>query len=165
MVSQDGSPYPPKADAWRRETLKTECIAKQKGKKPKTFDFLGFTHFNGISRKGNFKVGRKTAQNKFSAKVKELNTWLRKIRNQAKPKEWWPILCAKLRGHFQYYGVSGNFAGIKRFYMAAIRLLYKWLNRRSQKKSFNWTTFTEYIRNAGLPTPKIHHNLYTLYGF
>lgn len=142
-----------------------EQNAKRKGKKPETFEFLGFTHFNGKSRKGNYKVGRKTAQSKFSAKVKELNTWLRKIRNQAKPKEWWPTLCAKLRGHYQYYGVSGNFAGIKRFYTAAIRLVYKWLNRRSQKKSFNWTTFIDYIRNVGLPTPNISHNLYTLYGY
>lgn len=142
-----------------------EQNAKKKGKKPGTFDFLGFTHFNDRSRKGHFKVGRRTERKKFAAKLKELNSWLKRIRNLIKLKDWWPILCAKLRGHFQYFGVSGNFAGINRFFKQSIRLVFKWLNRRSQKKSFNWKTFNEYILKVGIPQPKIHHNLYTLYGY
>ena len=142
-----------------------EQNARKKGKKLETFDFLGFTHFNGRSREGNFKVGRRTARKKFAAKLKDLNIWLKRIRNLIKLKDWWPILCAKLRVHFQYFGVSGNFAGINRFFKQAIRLVFKWLNHRSQKKSFNWKTFTKYILEVGFPQPKIHHNLYTLYGY
>ena len=139
--------------------------AKRRGKKPDTFNFLGFTHFCDRSRKKRFKVGRKTDRKKFNMKIKETNEWLRKIRNAYKVKEWWPILCAKLRGHFQYYGVSGNFRSIRRFYYLTIRLVFKWLNRRSQKKSFNWKRFSAYVKKHGLPQPKIYHNLYTLFGY
>ena len=70
------------------------------------------------------------------------------------------VLSAKLRGHFQYYGVSGNFRGIKRFNFNTIKLVFKWLNRRSQKKSFNWQEFQLYLERFPLPKPKIYHNLY-----
>jgi len=94
--------------------------AKTQNRRANTFDFLGFTHYCGTSRNGNFKVGRKTSRKKYTAKCKELNTWLKAIRNQVKTKEWWKTLRAKLRGHFQYYGVSENFNGIKRFYVYAL---------------------------------------------
>ena len=139
--------------------------ARKRGKKAETFDFLGITHFCDKSRKGNFKVGRKTARKKFITKVKEINLWLKSVRNLAKPREWWQTLCAKLRGHYQYYGVSGNYKGINRFYVLTVKLLFKWLNRRSQNKSFNWERFKEYLSRHPLPTPRIYHNFYTLYGY
>jgi len=80
--------------------------AEKRGCKPATFDFLGFTHICDKSRKGNFKVGRKTRKKKYNAKLVEMNNWLKDIRNAVKIKEWWKILEAKLRGHYQYYGVS-----------------------------------------------------------
>jgi len=135
--------------------------AKAKGERPKTFDFLGFTHFCDRTRKGAFKVGRRTARNKFTRKIQEMNKWLKYVRNTAKPAEWWSILSAKLRGHFQYYGVSGNYRGIMRYYTLTIKLIYKWLNRRSQKNSFNWKEFNKYLQRHPLPTPRIHHNFYT----
>jgi len=135
--------------------------AKVKGKKPKSFDFLGFAHFCDKTRKGAFKVGRKTSRKKFSQKAREMNQWLKSVRNVAKPMEWWKILSAKLRGHFQYYGVSGNYRGIMKYYTLTIRLIYKWLNRRSQKNSFNWDGFNKYLQRHPLPKPKIHHNFYT----
>ena len=135
--------------------------AKVKGNKQKTFDFLGFTHFCDRTRKGAFKVGRKTSCKKFSQKAREMNQWLKSVRNAAKPIEWWKILSAKLRGHFQYYGVRGNYRGIMKNYTLTIRLIYKWLNRRSQKDSFNWEGFIKYLQRHPLPKPKIHHNFYT----
>jgi len=87
--------------------------SKYQNRKPNTFDFLGFTHFCDKTRKGSFKVGRKTAMKKFRAKIKELNVWLKQIRNLVPTKEWWKALQAKLRGHFEYYGVSGNSPSIK----------------------------------------------------
>lgn len=136
--------------------------ARRDNRRPHTFDFLGFTHFCDTTRKGHFKVGRKTAMKKFRAKIKALNVWLKRIRNALPMKVWWPILQAKLRGHIQYYGVSGNFPAIKRFHTLAVRLAYKWLNRRSQKQSMNWSTFREYLKRYPLPKPGIKHNFYTL---
>jgi len=136
--------------------------AKRQNRKANTFDFLGFTHYCGLSRKGKFIVGRKTSRKKFRMKCRELNNWLRKIRNYKKTKEWWPILQAKLRGHYQYYGVSGNMLSLRRFYALTLRMTVKWLNRRSQRKSYSWKGFKEYLDHYPLPGPKIVHNLYTL---
>jgi len=136
--------------------------AKRQNRRTNTFDFLGFTHYCDTSRKGKFIVGRKTSRKKFRAKCKEMNDWLRRTRNFKKAKEWWPILQAKLRGHYQYYGVSGNMRSLKRFYTLTVRMTLKWLNRRSQRKSFSWEGFYKYLEHYPLPKPKIVHNLYTL---
>lgn len=134
--------------------------AKAQNRRVNTFDFLGFTHYCDESRKGNFKVGRKTSRKKYSAKCKEMNAWLKAIRNQVKTKEWWKILIAKLRGHFQYYGVSENYDGIARFYKNTIRMVRKWMNRRSQKRKMSWDRFTRYLEHYPLPKPKIVHSFY-----
>jgi group II intron reverse transcriptase/maturase len=125
-----------------------------------TFDFLGFTHYCDRSRKGSFKVGRKTSRKKYSEKCRAMNTWLKAIRNQVKTKEWWEILKAKLRGHFQYYGVSENYNGIVRFYKFTLRVVRKWMNRRSQKGTMSWGDFTKYLDHYPLPKPKIVHSFY-----
>jgi group II intron reverse transcriptase/maturase len=136
--------------------------AKRQGRRAHTFDFLGFTHFCDTSRRGKFIVGRRTSRQKFRTKCKELNTWLQRTRNLLPVKQWWPILAAKLRGHYQYYGVSGNMPSLKRYYRLALRLTLKWLNRRSQRHSFAWDGFHQYLKHYPLPTPRIVHNLYTL---
>lgn len=136
--------------------------AKIQNRKPNTFDFLGFTHYWDKSRQGRFKVGRKTSRKKFKAKCKGMNAWLKSVRNLMKTKEWWKILKAKLRGHFQYYGVSGNMPSISKFYTITVRLLHKWLNRRSQKKKMSWKKLNNYLKRYPIPRPSIKHNLYTL---
>ncbi len=134
--------------------------AKKHNRRPNTFDFLGITHYCDISRKGNFKVGRKTSKKKFVKKCKELTLWLKKIRNFLKLKEWWQTLNSKLRGHYQYYGVSENYKGINAFYYHTLKTLYKWLNRRSQKLSMNWEQFNRYLEKYPLEKPKICHDFY-----
>ncbi|HDH98697.1 MAG TPA: group II intron reverse transcriptase/maturase [Deltaproteobacteria bacterium] len=134
--------------------------AKRQNRRANTFDFLGFTHYCDRSRKGNFKVGRKTSRKKYTAKCRAMNAWLRAIRNQVKTKEWWKILIAKLRGHFQYYGVSENYKGIAGFYKFTIRMVRKWMNRRSQKRKMSWDRFTKYLEHYPLPKPKIVHSFY-----
>jgi len=136
--------------------------AQRQRRKANTFDFLGFTHFCDQSRRGKFIVGRRTRRKKFCQKYREMNDWLRKIRNHKKAKEWWPTLSAKLRGHYQYYGVSGNARMLNRFYYKTLGLTYKWLNRRSQRKRFNWKGFNAYLKHYPLPRPRIAHNFYTL---
>lgn len=139
--------------------------AKKKGQRAGSFNFLGFTHYCDKTRKGKFKVGRTTERKRFAAKLREMKVWLKAVRNVAPAKEWWSNLGAKLRGHYQYYGVSGNFRGIQRFYFLTIRMVFKWLNRRSQKKSFNWISFVKYLRRYPLPQPKIYHDFFTLYSY
>jgi len=136
--------------------------AKHQNRRANTFDFLGFTHFCDTSRKGKFIVGRKTSGKKFRMKSKEMNDYLKRIRNFKKVKEWWPSLGAKLRGHYQYYGVSGNMRALNRYYRVTMRMTLKWLNRRSQRKSFSWKGFRKYLEHYPLPKPRIVHNLYTL---
>jgi group II intron reverse transcriptase/maturase len=136
--------------------------AMKQNRKANTFDFLGFTHYCGKSRQGKFIVGRKTSRKKFRKKCREMNEWLKKIRNYKKVKDWWPTLIAKLRGHYQYYGVSGNMRSLRRFYWVTLRLTLKWLNRRSQRRSFSWAGFAEYLKHYPLPQPRITRNLYTL---
>lgn len=134
--------------------------AKKQNRKANTFDFLGFTHFCDLTRQGKFKIGRKTSRMKFTTKCKEMNTWLKAIRNLIETKEWWKILASKLRGHYQYYGISENYRGIDRFYKETLRMLKKWLNRRSQKKSMYWGGFNKYLKHYPLPKPRIIHSFY-----
>lgn len=136
--------------------------AKKRGEEPATFDYLGFTHFIDRTRKGKFKVGRRTSKKKFRAKMKAMNSWLKSVRNAVKLREWWEILRVKLLGHYRYYGISGNLIGIRRYYLQVLALVYKWLNRRSQRRSYNRQGFAQYLEYYPLPTPRIYRNLYTL---
>jgi len=130
-------------------------------RKANTFDFLGFTHYCDKTRRGHFKVGRKTSAKKFRVKIKELNLWLKSIRNLMPTKDWWKFLRAKLRGHYEYYGVSENYRSIYEFYKHAIRLAKKWMNRRSQKKAMSWEKMARYLLLYPLPKPRIRHNFYS----
>jgi len=134
--------------------------AEKQGRKPDTFDFLGFTHYVDKTRKGKFKVGRKTRRKKFSVKLKEINKWLKGTRNMVEIKDWWKVLAAKLRGHYEYYGISGNFQSMQAFYFQVCKLTYKWINRRSQKRSMNLQQYFEYLKKFPLPKPTIRHNIY-----
>jgi len=147
-------------DLSKEKTRLIEFGRYAKDKKPDTFDFLGFTHFCDKTRNGSFKVGRKTRRKKFNLSLKKMNSWLKAIRNRVKTRVWWKIVSAKLRGHFEYYGISGNYTAIKDFYQLTLRLIFKWINRRSQKKSMNWKQFINYLKYYPLPLPKIKHNIY-----
>ncbi len=136
--------------------------AKRQKRKANTFDFLGFTHYCHLSRKGRFIVGRKTSCKKFRKKCQEMNQWLKAVRNTEKVQIWWPILQSKLRGHYQYYGINGNMPSLKQYHKITVRLTFKWLNRRSQCQSFNWEGFNQYMKHYALPKPRIVHNMYTL---
>lgn len=135
--------------------------SKNRGKrKPDTFDFLGFTHYCSQSRKGNFLTKVKTSSKRQTRSLKEMNIWLKTTRNKLKVSEIWKTLSAKITGHNNYYGVSSNSRSIQTFYNQTIKLTYKWLNRRSQKQSFNWVNFTEYLKLYPLPKPALAHNMY-----
>jgi len=134
--------------------------AQEKCKKVKTFDFLGFTHYCDKSFKGKFKLGRMTSRKRYRNKLKEMNLWLKTMRNYLSLNEIWKTLKQKLIGHFRYYGISGNGYRIYMYHYHTLKLVYKWLNRRSQRKSFNWKSFAKYKKRYPLPAPKIYCNLY-----
>lgn len=131
-------------------------------RKANTFDFLGITHYCDKTKRGHFKVGRKTSAKKFRAKAKELNQWLKAIRNLVLTKDWWKTLSSKLRGHYEYYGVSENYASIHKFYTLAIRLARKWMNRRSQKRTMSLVKMNNYLQLYPLPKPSIRDNFYAV---
>jgi RNA-directed DNA polymerase len=136
--------------------------AKKQKRGDYTFDFLGLTHYCTKSRHGGYLVGRRTVAKRFRKKIGEMKQWLKAQRNVLKLSELWKVIAAKLRGHYQYYGISGNYRGIYRYYHCTIRLVFKWLNRRSQRSSFNWEQFTKYLGRYPLPKPHIAHKLYKL---
>jgi group II intron reverse transcriptase/maturase len=128
--------------------------------KPETFDFLGFTHFcsKGISN-GWFKVGRKTASKKQRTKLKEMNLWIKQHRTH-RVRDIISALNRKLLGHFQYFGVSGNSKSIAEFWHYTQIMLFKWLNRRSQKRSYTWDELNKLLKVFPLASPRIKVNLY-----
>jgi group II intron reverse transcriptase/maturase len=128
-------------------------------RKPETFTFLGFTHYCTTTRDGRFMVRVKTSRIKIKRAIASMNSFLRT--NRTKPlKEMWSKLCAKLTGHYNYYGVSGNFEIINKFYHKTRYLTFKWLNRRSQKKGFSWEGFIRYLSYYPLPVPKLTYAIY-----
>ena len=139
-------------------------FAEENGKKrgtgkPETFDFLGFTHYCSMSKDGWFRVKRKTAQKKYRTKLSEMNKYIKQNRN-LRLKDLISELNTKLRGHYQYYGVTDNYESIKRFRNVTRRLLFKWLNRRSQRPSYTWEGFGELEKIYPLVQPRIYHNIY-----
>lgn len=134
---------------------------KGKSEKPQTFNFLGFTHYCTKTKSGKFMMGHKTQKEKLRKGLTELNSWLKDIRNLFLLKDWWIILRAKLVGHYNYFGVSGNMRCLQQFKYQANKLIYKWINRRSQKRSMTWETFLGYLDWNPLPQPRIKHDFYT----
>lgn len=128
--------------------------------KPEVFDFLGFTFYWGQSRKGAALPKVKTSGKRMRGKLKAVNTWCRSIRSQIPLPRIWRAFCTKLRGHIQYYGVSFNSRVVQTFLMKATRILFKWLNRRSQRRSFNWEQFELFQRLHPLPKVTVCHALF-----
>lgn len=128
--------------------------------KADSFKFLGFTHYLGATRKGWFSIKHKTAKQNLQQKLSNIKEWLKQVRNMLPLKEWWSVLKAKLLGHYRYYGVSGNYHSINQFYNKVIRMVFKWINRRSQKKSMNWQQYLKYLDWNPLPKPKIYYQTY-----
>jgi RNA-directed DNA polymerase len=118
-----------------------------------TCDFLGFTHYWGRSRTGKVRMKRKTSKKRFRRALVAINQWLRRERNARKLPEIWQAIGQKLRGHFNYFGVTDNSRALYRFEQAVQALLLKWLNRRSPRHSYTWESFRRYQARHPLPKP------------
>lgn len=134
----------------------------RKGKgKPETFNFLGFTHFCSRSNRGRFRVKRKTSGKKMQAKLKECKEWLKANRTLNIHKVA-KRLQRSLNGYFNYYCITDNSRSVRGFVDKVKRLFFKWMNRRSQRKSFTFDKFLLFLEKFPLPTPKIKVNIYEL---
>lgn len=133
--------------------------AQRRGGRPKTFDFLGFTHYCGHTRKGQYKVKRKTSGKKYRAKLEETKEWLQRERSRSKQGELLRQAKLKLIGHLNYYAITDNSEMCHLFRHEVMQLLYKWLNRQSQRRSCNWVRFKDALAWVGWPSVKIIHQL------
>jgi len=124
-----------------------------------TFDFLGWTHYWGKTRKGQWVMKCKTMRQRMARALKRMNQWMKLVRHQEIEKQQ-EALEDKLKGHYNYYGVSGNSKAIKSFYYQTERLWRKWLGRRSQKAKRNWKWFAQLLQTCPLPQPRIKVRLY-----
>lgn len=120
--------------------------ARRGKEKLETFNFLGFTHYCGKSRQGYFIMGHKTSKENLCRKLKETKEWVKQIRNKLRLKEWWPVLKSKLTGHYNYFGISGNYRCLQQFYNKIFLIVFKWINRRRQKKSMNLDQYLKYLQ-------------------
>jgi RNA-directed DNA polymerase len=136
-----------------------EQEAKRSGKKPETFDFLGFTHYCGKSRNGHFKVKRRTSGKKYRAKLNEVKEWLRRERSWQKKGQLLQRAKLKLVGHLHYYAITDNARMCDAFRIQMMRLLFKWLNRQSQRRSYHWAQFLDALHWVGWPSVRIRHQL------
>jgi group II intron reverse transcriptase/maturase len=132
----------------------------KKGLQQGVFKFLGFTFYFGKSRKGKWIVKIKTAKKTYATKLRDITSWCRECRNKHRLAYLWKIFQSKIRGHIQYYGVSHNGEMVEKFVYAGTRIFFKWINRRSQRKSFNWDQFNAYMKLFPLPKTKIVHRLF-----
>lgn len=127
--------------------------------KTDTFDFLGFTHINGETLTGKYTVLHRTSQKKLTAKKQAVKEWL-KDNIHGKPSDTIDLLNKKLVGHYRYYGISGNYEGLLKFYHYIGIMLYKTLTRRSQRAYLTWRRYRSLLEKHPIAEPKIYVNIW-----
>ncbi len=129
--------------------------------RPRTFDLLGFTHYWARSRRGNWVIKQRTARGRLSRAIKRVGEWCRAHRHRplAEQREH---LARKLRGHYAYYGITGNSRMLARFRSEVTRRWHYWLNRRSQRGQWSWERFRQFLARCPLPPATPVHSTYRL---
>ena len=147
---------------------KTGCIefgrfarqaAYARGEKPKEFTFLGFTHYCAKTKRGHFKVKRRTSRKKLGQSLHKFSDWARKARHVLKKGEMLRGATVRIAGHLNYYAITDNAEQCTRYVYFATRILFKWLNRKSQRKAYTWEGFNHALAAVGWPTPRIRKDL------
>jgi len=127
--------------------------------RPATFDLLGFTHFWAESWRGRWVLKRKTARSRLNRAVIAASTWCR-IHRHRPIVEQHRRLTLMLRGHYGYFGITGNFRSLQAYREAVVRGWRKWLDRRSQRARMNWLRFHRLLERYPLPAPVVVHTVY-----
>lgn len=115
--------------------------------------FLGFIFYWGRSPTFKKLLKVKTAPKKVAASIQNFKEWIKANRHRHRLAKLWDLAAARLRGHYNYYGVTSNEAKLNHYYYACVRELFKWLNRRSQKRSYDWEGFLQRLKFTPLPKP------------
>ena len=127
------------------------------GQGPGTFDLLGFTHVWARSRNGYWVVKQRTAKDRMSRALKRIKEWCRTFRHQPLPEQF-QKLSLKLRGHYAYYGITGNSGALAAFRQEVTRIWKKWLGRRSRERNLSWSRLTAFLSTHPLPPGRIVHH-------
>lgn len=147
---------------------KTRCLefgrfarenAKKRGKKPKEFTFLGFTHYCGKTRNGHFKVKRRTACKKLSHRINDFTDWARRSRNVLRKGEMLRRAKVRVNGHLNYYAITDNAKACNTYHYHVTRILRKWLNRKSQRTTYTWQGYLQALEWVGWPSVTIRKDL------
>jgi group II intron reverse transcriptase/maturase len=133
---------------------KTRVISFSLSGEGSSFEFLGFEFRWGKDRKGEDRVKRRTARKKLRGSLKRFTEWIKESRH-LRLGVLLERLNGKLRGYYNYYGVCGNYVSLEQFFGCAMRILMKWLNRRSQRRRYNWVGFKEVLVRFGVERPRI----------
>jgi RNA-directed DNA polymerase len=126
------------------EKTKMIDLNSKRGESGRSFDFLGFTHYLGKSRKGMMVLMRKTSSKRLTRAIVNISKYI-KLHRHMKLRDLIAAVNSKLRGHYAYYGITFNYEGIVRFYGHVQRSLFMWLNRRGGKPKWIWETFSKLI--------------------
>ena len=130
-----------------------------RGTPTRTFTLLGFTHYWGRSLRGNWVVKRKTATSRLSRALRSIAQWCR-LHRHCPISEQQQTLSQKLRGHFAYYGITGNAPALSAFRLWVVRCWRHWLNRRHRERSLTWDLFNRLLQRYPLPPARVVHSVY-----
>lgn len=123
----------------------------------RSFELLGFEFRRTINWKGNNVLERRTSRKRMQASVAAFTTWIKENRH-TKKRELIEMIIRKLRGYWNYYAISGNSKAVADIYRQVNKLIFKWLNRRSDHKSFTWDQYNRFTKRAGIERPRIRRD-------
>ena len=147
---------------------KTRCMkfgryarkdAQEQGKKPEEFTFLGFTHYCGKTKHGYFKLKRRTCRAKMRHSLHKLTDWARRNRNLLTKREMIESGIRRIRGHLNYYAITDNHKQCQTYAHLARKILFKWINRKSQRRAYSWNGFLHVCSFLGMPSATIRWDL------
>jgi RNA-directed DNA polymerase len=132
---------------------------RRRGVKPQEFTFLGFTHYCGKTRKGNFRIKRRTSRKKFAQSLREFTEWARKSRSVLRKGEMLRRAKVRIDGHLNYYAITDNLWKCSAYRHYATKILFKWLNRKSQRRTYTWKGYLQALKWVGWPRIYIRKDL------
>ena len=147
---------------------KTRCIefgryarenARHCGQKPQEFTFLGFTHYCGKTKRGYFKLKRRTSRKKFGQRIGEFADWARRSRSVLRKGAMLRGAKSRVVGHLNYYAITDNSKRCTSYHYHVTRILFKWLNRKSQRKTYTWEGYCQVLAWIRWPQPNVRKDL------
>jgi len=143
-----------------KDKTKTIVFNRFEKENSKSFDFLGFTFYLGLTKGGRVVPKLKSCGKKLRSKLTKVNLWCKENRSAYPLPELWKSFCRKLRGHVQYYGISFNSKAVQGFILKSVKIFFKWINRRSQRRSMTFEKFSRFLLKFPPPKAIIHHRLF-----